>query len=570
MTKRILPDKSPLTNATNFDSYFYIKTSSIIDTLPRPCIPPISSPIYSFSTFSLPTIININNLLLTVKSTCKLDPIPLCLLHSLSSLLSPFYKKIIDRSLTAGIFPSHMKYAHVIPIPKNQSIDRSTLSNYRPISNLSFISKTIERIIAKQLRTYINNNNILHKLQSAYTTEKSTETSLLHTLNNILLFPKNTPTILILLDLSSAFDTLDHNILIRRLENIGIKDSVLSWFTSYLINRSFSICIDNAITEPRHTTHGVPQGSVLGPILFNIYISPLLYLLDEYPDIHFHSYADDLQLYCNLHDPINNINTINKCINDISKWLSNNSLLLNSLKTKALLINTSPGHHSIPPIIINNHIIEYSNQAKNLGLTLDQKLSYLPHITNISKSINYTLHTIRLIRPSITTELAKLLVNSLILPRLDYCNSTLNSLPAHTIKMLTKLQYRAIRTIFRIKKYSRQHITPYMKSIHWLPIPYRIQYKLLLLTHHATHNNKPDYLTELLTNYKSSRPQRTIHKYKLNIPITLSLNKKQESSFSIISPKLWNSLPHSIRSIVSDHTFKVKLKTHIFNIAYNN
>ena len=274
---------------------------------------------------------------------------------------------------------------------------------------------------------------------------------------------------------------------------------------------------------------------VLGQILFNIYISPLLYLLDEYPDIHFHSYADDILLYCNLPDPINNINTINKYTDDISKWLSNNSLLLNSLKTKALLINTSPGHHSIPPIIIiNNHIIEYSYQAKNLGLKLDQNLSYLPHITNISKSINYTLHTIRLIKPSITIELAKLLVTSLILPRLDYGNSTLNSLPAHTIKMLTKLQYRAIRTIFRIKKYSRQHITPYMKSIHWLPIPCRIQYKLLPLTHHATHNNKPDYLTELLTNYKSSRPQRIIHKYKLNIPITVSLNKKQESSFSII------------------------------------
>ena len=142
---------------------------------------------------------------------------------------------------TLPIFP-------LIPIPKNQSIDRSTLSNYRPISNLSFISKTIERIIAKQRRTYINNNNILNKLQSIYTTDKSTETSLLYTLNNILLFPKNTPTILILLDLSSAFDTLDHYILIRRLENIGIKDYALSWFTSYLINISFSICIDNAIT----------------------------------------------------------------------------------------------------------------------------------------------------------------------------------------------------------------------------------------------------------------------------------------------------------------------------------
>ena len=122
-------------------------------------------------------------------------------------------------------------------------------------------------------------------------------------------------------------------------------------------------------------------------------------------------------------------------------------------------------------------------------------MSYLRHITNIAKSINYTLHTFRLIIPSVTTELAKLLVTSLILPRLDYCNSTLNSLPAHTIKMLTKLQYRAIRTIFRIKNVSLQHITPYMKSINWLAIPYRIQYKLLLLTHYATHNNKPDYLT---------------------------------------------------------------------------
>ena len=246
-----------------------------------------------------------------------------------------------------------MKYTLITPFSKNHSIDRSILSNYRPISNLSYISKTLERIIAKQLQNYTSNHTILHKLQSAYTTNKSTETALLHIINKIKLYPNKHPAVIVLLDLSAAFDTINHNILIRRLQNIGISNTALDWFTSYLSYRTYSTSIDTSITDPRPITCGVPQGSVLGPILFNIYISPLLHLLDNYPDIYFLTYADDLQLYCHLPEPNNNIDKLNDCINDIRIWLSSNSLLLNSQKTTAMLLYNHNKHAHIPPIIID-------------------------------------------------------------------------------------------------------------------------------------------------------------------------------------------------------------------------
>ena len=173
-------------------------------------------------------------------------------------------------------------------------------------------------------------------------------------------------------------------------------------------------------------------------------------------------------------------------------------------------------------------------------------------------------------RLKITKELVQLLVVSTILPKLDYCNSTLNSIPQYSIKRLNSLQYSAARTIFRIKKYSRMHMTPYLKSLHWLPISQRINYNILLQTHHATHNNTPDYLTELLTEYNSSRLQRTSNTFKLQIPYTTKLICKQESAFSIIPPKLWNNLPYKLSCLQSTSLFKCRIKTHLFNIAYPN
>ena len=252
---------------------------------------------------------------------------------------------------------------------------------------------------------------------------------------------------------------------------------------------------------------------------------------------------------------------------EFNKWSESYENFKFSTKAAPPSPNSSNSSPTIPLIRINNQIIKYSSTAQNLGIIFDQKLSFSIY-HSLSKSINRTLHTIRLIRPSITTKLAQLLVTSLILPGIDYCNSTLYRLPRNSITPFTKLLYSAARIVYRIPKYSRTHITPYLKILHWLPITQRIQYKIILLTHLATHHNKSDYLTDLLTDYNPSRSQRTENQYKLHTLNCTNLTIKQQSAFSIAASKLWNSLPTSLRSLSSTPSFRRKLKTYLFSIAY--
>ena len=239
-----------------------------------------------------------------------------------------------------------------------------------------------------------------------------------------------------------------------------------------------------------------------------------------------------------------------------------------SHKTQAILINTTKTIPIVPLIQINNHDIKYSPCVKNLGITIDQTLNFTQYTIDLSKSINRTLHTTRLIIPSITTELSTLLATSLILPRLDYCNSILHRIPKNSLIPLNRLLNSTARTVYRIPKYSRNHITPYLKSLHWLPITQRIQYKTLLISYQVIHHNHPDYLTDILIENNTSRLQRKINKYKLLIHNLKHISHKQERAFSISAPKLWNNIPYKIREITSTPLFKRKLKTHLFVIAY--
>ncbi len=205
-------------------------------------------------------------------------------------------------SLVEGVFPSNFKNAIVTPLLKKPDLDKNVLNNYRPVSGLNFVSKVTERVVSKQIKSHIYTNNLDNIHQSAYKAGHSTETILLKIKNDIHLnLAQNRPTALILLDLSAAFDTIDHSLLISRLKSVfGFHGTVLKWFVSYLSGRSQIIKAGDAVSSPTALEFGVPQGSVLGPLLFTLYTSPLSAIISKFKDISHQLYADDTQIYLSI------------------------------------------------------------------------------------------------------------------------------------------------------------------------------------------------------------------------------------------------------------------------------
>ena len=211
---------------------------------------------------------------------------------------SPVITKIINLSLFEATVPSAFKHAIVTPLHKKPSLDKEQFSNYRPVSNLTYVSKILEKVVLKRLNTFLSDNNLVNKHQSAYTKGCSHETVLVSVANTIIeAMTSQRLTGLCLLDLSSAFDTIDHTVLIERLSSwFNIGGTALSWLLSFLLNRIFSVKVGDNLSEPRDLLYGVPQGSVLGPILFSLYTTPLSTVIASQAIGH-HFFADDTQSF---------------------------------------------------------------------------------------------------------------------------------------------------------------------------------------------------------------------------------------------------------------------------------
>ena len=228
--------------------------------------------------------------------SCSLDPIPTFLLKDCLDILLSSITKLVNYSLIEGSFPNSFKKTVVTTLIKKASLPRDDLKNYRPVSGLCFLSKLVERVVARQLTSHINNNKLDNPHQSAYKPGHSTETALLSIKNEVhLSLARGEPTALVLLDLSAVFDTIDHNILLGYLKSwFGLGGTVLRWFASYLRNRCQAIKIGSTLSELSSLIYGVPQGSVLGPLLFSLYTTPLSKIIRLHPHIKFHFYASHL------------------------------------------------------------------------------------------------------------------------------------------------------------------------------------------------------------------------------------------------------------------------------------
>ena len=329
--------------ATMFSDFFENKIENLIVGFVDKALfdlHPVVNQQNKLTCFNTVTLSNIRSIVGRVKRTyCRSDPFPISDVIECADIdnLLQVYLVIVNLSILARTFPESEKHAILKPVLKG-SLDPQNLSSYRPISNLSFVSKVIENVILDQLMQFLEVTRVFPDNQSAYRKLYSTETALCSVVNDLLIMlDEGKCGILILLDLSAAFDTVIHSLLLKDLKAIGIEGETLDYLESFLINRTYCVQIEESFSRTKVLTRGVPQGSVLGPILFCIYTIELMYLLENH-GVRFQLFADDTQFYLSLGNVKDKERKINNVMIDVKRWMNSKQLKLNDSKTECLIV----------------------------------------------------------------------------------------------------------------------------------------------------------------------------------------------------------------------------------------
>ena len=380
--------------------------------------------------------------------------------------------------------------------------------------------------------------------------------------------------VLVMLDLSAAFDTNDHQTLLERLEQyFGITGNTKAWVTSYLSERYQTVCVDGEISQPVLMEYSVPQGSVMGLKYYVLYTKPLGDLIRRHGLLH-HLYADDTQLYISF-KPRNDVvqtealKRLENCLVDIEAWMHQNMLTLNTDKTEVMLFASKHNsrHMNSISVQVGGSKIVSTNCVRNLGVMFDTTMSMEKQVISISRSGYTQLRNIGRIRRYLTNDATKSLVHGLVTSRLDYCNALLHGLPDSMMTKLQRVQNTAARIVTRTVRHD--HITPVLKELHWLPVKYRVQYKLLVHTYKALYGQSPVYMRDMLEIYRPSRTLRSQNAMTLVVP-KMKTVMHGNRTFRYSAPCLWNTLPVELRKCENLVTFKKRLKTHFFLVHYGH
>jgi len=545
---------------------------SILSKIKSNSLPPPADPVHTGSTMStIPqvTASEVANLLHSIPSKSSgMDFIPTWLLKSCHTVFSELIAKLANISFQEGVFPHSFQTAQVTPLLKKPNLDPANLANYRPISNLNNISKLLERLFLTRLQPHILSCPNFNPYQSAYRRNHSTETALLSTLDNVYhSSDTGKSTVLVSLDLSSAFDTIDHTLLVNRLKNtFGVTGTALNWISSYISHRSQTVKLGSSLSSPQPCKSGVPQGSVLGPLLFTIYISPISSILSQ-TGVRQHQYADDTQLYMAISNPTASadLRILESALSILSTWFSHNWLALNPEKSDALLLGTYQRNRTLSnlhTVNVSGSAVQLADHTKLLGVTLDNSLSFHKHVSLVSQSCFFHIKALRHIRTCLDTQTASTIAHALVNSRLDYANSVLYGAPDSAILKLQRIQNTLARIV--LQSDSRTPAGPLLEQLHWLPVYSRIHFKLATITYKALSTSEPAYISSLLQPHQPghsglrSADEQLLHEPSANTNFGAR-------AFRCAAPAIWNSIPLSVRSSPSIASFKRNLKTRFFS-----
>ena len=460
---------------------------------------------------------------------------------------------IFNISFQQGKFPSLLKIAKVVPIFKAGS--KMEVGNYRPISLLPLFGKILEKLMHYRLYSFIEKHNILLSSQYGFQKNKSTEQALIEIQSKIIdaFEAKETPCC-IFLYFAKAFDTVNHDILLHKLNYYGIRGNSLLWLESYLKNREQCVQVGNSLSSFQNIVCGVPQGSVLGPLLFLLYINDIAFSSNT---IKFQLFADDTCLFYSHKNKTVLETTINTEMCKIYDWLLANKLSLNVSKSNVLTFRTK--NQSDQPILnlkINNENIEEKKCAKYLGVIFDHKLTWRHQIDHICNKLTKSNGLLAKLRHFLPFDKTKLIYNALIQPHLDYGSLSWGSAAKSNLETISNLQKKSIRIINFKKKTDDASIL--FKENKILPLADSLALNNCKFFWKYTNNKLPIPVSNLVQSHNVTVTNRSPNEFKLNLPYQRT---NFGTSFIFYSGvKTWNKLPENTRNSKSLNVFKTKTK----------